>query len=37
MRLQCTAKSLRVPAVSDVVSAAFPVPAGERITRLSTG
>jgi NitT/TauT family transport system substrate-binding protein len=37
MRLLCSAKSLPVPAVSDVVSDAFPVPAGERITRLSTG
>jgi NitT/TauT family transport system substrate-binding protein len=37
MTLLCTAKALRVPAVSDVVSHAFPVPAGERITRLSTG
>jgi NitT/TauT family transport system substrate-binding protein len=37
MTLLCAAKSLRVPAVSDVVSDAFPVPAGERITRLSIG
>ena len=37
MRLLCDAKSLRVPAASDVVSDAFPVPAAERITRLSTG
>lgn len=37
MTLLCAGKSLRVPAVSDVVSDAFPVPAGERITRLSTG
>ena len=37
MRLPCAAKSLRLPAVSDVVSDVFPVPAAERITRLSTG
>jgi NitT/TauT family transport system substrate-binding protein len=37
MRLLCTAKSLPVPAIGDVVSDAFPVPAGERITRVSTG
>lgn len=34
VRLLCTAKGLRVPAVHEVLSDAFPVPAAERVTTL---